>query len=263
MAQYTTPKFTAPKYPTLPQYQAVDYSDKYRNGIDTSFFTNAIDTYTQQANKERTQQIGDAQKNRQAALKQAYVTRLQNEQNLNQNLAQAGIRGGATETANLRLANQYGQSRQSANSDYTNSVNSINQNVDRNIMDYTSDMKSRAEEYIQNQANARWQAAREDAQNKYNASREDAINKYNAAREDAQAKWQAAREDAVNQYNATTEYWSNFYADYYSGTSKKDAKKALKSAQADLKKAKTQTEKIRIQQKIRGIKTRLGVIANK
>ena len=212
--------YTAPKYD----------EKKYRQGIDTSFYDKAIKDYTAQANKQRATQLGEAQKTQQSALKQAYVQRAQNQRALNNNLAMAGIRGGATETSNLRLANQYGQAVAAANSDYSNSVNQINQSVDQNIFDYTADMKSRAEEYRQNQANARWQAA---------------------------------REDSLNQYNSAVEYWSNYYMDIYSGYSKKDAKKAAKTVEAKLKKAKTATEKMRLQQQLRGIRNRLGVIKNK
>lgn len=212
-------------------YTAPAYDEKkYRQGIDTSFYTNAVNNYTAQANKERATQIGEAQKNQQSALKQAYVTRLQNQQRLNNNLAQAGIRGGMTETANLNLANQYGQARAAANSDYTNSVNQINQATDRNIFDYRSDMESRAEEYRQNQANARWQAD---------------------------------REDSLNQYNSAAEYWSNYYLDYYSGYGKKDLKKALKTAETNYKNAKTDAQRLQYLQQIRGIRNRQGVIANK
>ena len=109
---------------------------KYRKGINTSYYDNAIKTYTQQANTDRANQIGDAQKTQQANLRQAYVNRLQNERTLQNNLAQSGIRGGATETANLRLANTYGQARAAANADYANSVNSINRAIDQNIADY-------------------------------------------------------------------------------------------------------------------------------
>lgn len=203
---------------------------KYRNGIDTSFYTNAVNTYTADMDKQRATQLGEAQKAQQSALQQAYIQRAQNERKLATNLAQAGIRGGMTETANLNLANQYGQARAAANTDYTNSVNQINQNIDANIRDYRSDMESRAEEYRQNQANARWQAD---------------------------------REDSLNQWNAQNEYWNNYYLDYYSGLSKKTVQKALKTAEANLKKATTDAERLRIQQQIRGIQNRLGVIANK
>ena len=212
-------------------YVAPEYDEKkYRQGIDTSFYNNAINNYKAQAEKQRATELGEAQKNQQSALKQAYISRLQNQKNLNQNLAQSGIRGGATETSNLNLMNQYATARQAANTDYANSVNQINQNIDRNIFDYQSDMESRAEEYRQNQANARWQAA---------------------------------REDSLNMWNSTQEYWNNYYMDFYSGYSKKDAKKAYKTAEANLKKATSDAEKQRILQQIRGIKSRLGVLASK
>lgn len=209
-------------------YVAPEYDEKkYRQGIDTSFYNNAINNYKAQAEQQRATQLGEAQKTQQSALKQAYINRVQNQQKLNQNLAQAGIRGGTTETANLNLMNQYGQARAAANTDYSNSVNQINQAIDRNIFDYQSDMESRAEEYRQNQANARWQAA---------------------------------REDSLNQWNSTQDYWNNYYMDFYSGYSKKDAKKAYKTAEANLKKATSDAEKQRILQQIRGIKNRLGVL---
>ena len=202
---------------------------KYRQNLDTSYYTNAIDTYTADQNLNRANQIAEAQKTQQGNLKNAYITRLQNEQKLNRNLAQAGIRGGMTETANLNLANQYGQARAAANTDYANNVNQINQAIDQNIRDYRSDMESRAEEYRQNMA---------------------------------QARWQAEREDNANETARQTEYWSNFYNNYYSGYSKKDAKAAVKSLQAQLK-GKTGYEAIRLQQAIAAAKARLGVIANK
>lgn len=217
-------------------YKAPQYDEqKYRQGIDTSYYTNAINAYTQQANKERATQIGEAQKQQQSALKQAYIQRAQNSKSLNQNLASQGIRGGATETSNLRLANQYGQAVNAANSDYTNSVNTINQNIDRNIFDYTNDMQSRAEEYRQNQANARWQAAREDYANAFNAQ--------------------------TAETQRQTEYWSNYYINKYSGYGKKNLKKAEKDIKKKLAAAKTPAAKIRWQQALAGIGARRGVIA--
>lgn len=211
-------------------YKAPKYDDqKYSNGVNTAYYQNAINKYTEQANKQRASQIGEAQKQQQSALKNAYLQRVQNERAMQNSMAAQGIRGGATESSNIRLANQYGQSVAAANTDYTNSVNSINQNIDQNIFDYTSDMQSRAEEYRQNLA---------------------------------QAKWQAAREDSLNEYNASNEYWNNYYLDYYSGIGKKKLDKELKKAKKQLKKAKTQAQRIRIQQKIRGIQNRRGVIKN-
>ena len=213
-------------------YTAPQYDDSYRKKIENQVgaaYDAQKTAYNEQAEKDRATQLGEAQKNQQSALKQAYITRLQNQQRLNQNLAQSGIRGGMTETATLNLANQYGQARAAANADYTNSVNSINQSIDRNKFEYGLDVDSRKEEAIQNQANA---------------------------------MWQAAREDSLNQWNSTQEYWNNYYMDKYSGFSKKQAQKALKQLHKDYDKAKTTAEKMRINQAIRGVSNRLGVIAN-
>ena len=228
-------------------YNVPTYDEKkYRQGIDTSYYTNAIKDYTKQAEANRTRQINEARSEQTANLKSAYLNRLQNEQKMNQNLAMSGIRGGMSETANLNLANQYGQARSAANTDYANSVKSINQTIDQNIADYTSDMKSRAEEYRQNLAQSKWQAAREDA-----------INKYNAAREDAQT----AYDRAYTKQQDDTAYWSNYYTNRYSGFSKKNVKKAIKAREAELAKATTDSEKRRIQQAISAAYARLGVIA--
>ena len=239
-------------------YQSPVYDEKkYRNNIDTSYYTNAVNQYAQEQEQNRARQIGEAQKTQQTNLKNAYINRLQNEQKLNQKLAMSGIRGGMTETANLNLANQYGQARANINSTYANSVNSINRSIDQNIRDYRADIASQQEQYLQNIAQARWQAAREDALNKYNAAREDEINKINRKREDEANKYERKQAEIARQ----TEYWSTYYTNYYSGYSKKNAQKAVKTLQAKLKKAKTQYEKIRLQQAISGAKARLGVIA--
>ena len=240
-------------------YKPPTYDEKkYGSQVNTSYYDNAIKDYTAQANANRATQLGEAQKVQQANLRSAYINRLQNEQKMNQNLAMAGIRGGATETANLRLANTYGQARASANTDYANSVNTINQNFDQNIADYTSDMRSRAEEYRQNQAQALWQADREAYANQWQAQREDALRKEENKREDANLKYERNKAEQ----NRLTEYWSNYYINKYSGYDKKKLQKAEKDIKAKLKKAKG-NEKIRWQQALAGIGARRGVIANK
>jgi hypothetical protein len=96
-------------------------------------------------------------------------------------------------------------------------------------------MQSRAEEYRQNQANARWQADREDYANAFNAQ--------------------------TAETQRQTEYWSNYYINKYSGYGKKDLKKAEKNIKKKLAAAKTPAAKIRWQQALAGIGARRGVIA--
>ena len=216
---------------TATSYKSPAYDEeKYRQGINTEYYTNAVNQYRQQAEENRQRQLNEAQKTQQSGLQQAYINRLQNERKLKNNLAQQGIRGGASETAQIRLANQYGAERANANTNYSNSVNQINQNIDQNIRDYQSDMDSRAEEYRQNLA---------------------------------QARWQADREDTTNEQARQTEYWSNYYMNYYSGMKKKKAQKAVKELEKQLETVTDPYEKIRIEQAIAGAKARIGVIRNK
>lgn len=208
----------------------IAYDDeKYKKGIDTSYYTNAIENYKKQQEQNRANQIADAQTTQQSAFRQAYIQKMQNDRALEKALATQGIRGGASETARLGVQNQYGQARAAAASDYADAVKGINQNIDSNIQQYQSDMDSRAEEYKQNLA---------------------------------QARWQAEREDATNEQNRLADYYSNLYLNYYSGASKKTVQNAVKSIEKALKTA-TGNEKIRLQQQLSGAKARLGVIANK
>jgi hypothetical protein len=61
------------------------------------------------------------------ALREAYITKMQNQRDLNQRLAAMGLNGGATETTMARLANQYGNSRTDVNNTRNRSLAGINQ----------------------------------------------------------------------------------------------------------------------------------------
>ena len=249
----------------------VAYDDKkYRKGVNVSYYDKATDTYKKQQEANRKTQIKDAKSARDASLRQAYVAKMQNQQQLNDSLTSQGIRGGATETANLQLATAYGNQRAAARSDYANSVNSINRGIDQNIADYTADMMSRKEQRLQDVAMSRWQAAREDYNTAQQWKREDKLRKEQNAREDKIRKEQYKREDETNAYNRTTneknrltDYWSSYYTNYYSGFSKKDLDNALTYARQNLNNAKTYADRIRFQQKISAIQARRGVINNK
>lgn len=195
--------------PDITPYQGVQYDNSYRDNVDTSYYNNAINKYKDYAEQNRANQLSEAAKTQQSALKQAYITRAQNERKLSDNLTRSGIRGGATESSMLNLANQYGQARSAANTDYSNSVNAINQSIDQNIMDYTNDMESRAEEYRQNMANAMWQAAREDYSNQWQAENDRAWNVWNAQNEANAANVAAKNEAAIALANAKTERNAN------------------------------------------------------
>lgn len=188
-------------------YSNVKWNNTYLDRADTSYYDRAKRAYTDQAEKERASQIEAAQKNQDAALKQAYMQRLQNDRAMQNQLTNAGIRGGASESAMMNLANQYGQARNAANTDYANSVNSINQSVDRNIFDYAMNSDAAAQQYRENMAQMLWNADREDYGNAYNIEREDRMNYVNALNEaeaynteaaNNKAQSMAAAQDTIN-----------------------------------------------------------------
>lgn len=179
-------------------YNNVKWSNTYLDRADTSYYDRAKRAYTDQAEKERASQTDAARKNQDAALKQAYMQRLQNDRSMQEQLTNAGIRGGASESAMMNIANQYGQARNAANTDYANSVNSINQAIDRNIFDYAMNSDAAAQQYRENMAQMLWNADREDYGNAYNISREDRMNYVNALNEANAYNTEAANTRAQN-----------------------------------------------------------------
>jgi hypothetical protein len=245
----------------------VEYDEnKYSAGIDTSYYQNALNEYKAQANKERADQIEAAGKTQLNEQQQAYRQYMQNQNALRNSLAEQGIRGGVSETSNLKLQNQYGNARGEAAARYSSSVRDINRTTDQNIADYTMDTNARAEEYRQNLAQAKWQAEREDQANqselamqRWQAEREDKANQEQIALQ----RWQAEREDKMNQQNALTDYYSNLYTNQMAGVSAKQIDGRIKSIKKALDKARKSgntKEIIRLEQKYAAAMARKGQI---
>ncbi|MFQ7473088.1 MAG: hypothetical protein ACLRLX_02635, partial [Anaerovoracaceae bacterium] len=62
-------------------------------------------------------------------LKDAYISRMENQKNLNDNLVTAGIRGGATETSNLKLTANYENNKKDIHKDKTRALQDIDDNA--------------------------------------------------------------------------------------------------------------------------------------
>jgi hypothetical protein len=150
---------------------------------------------------------------------------MQNDKGLSDALATSGIRGGATETSRIKLMNQYGQERANANTNYANSVNEINQSVDKNIADFGMDIEARKEEYTQNLS---------------------------------QLRWQAENEGNPQTYNSANETWSNYYTNYFSSYTNAQLDSAEKEMQKALNSATTMEDKIRYTQALSAINAQRG-----
>lgn len=145
-----------------------DFYKRYTKGMDDNLaaYDNMSQNYAASVDQNTAAQIADATKSAQGQLRQAYVTRMQDQRNLADNMTRAGIRGGATETANLRLATNYANTRSGIQGQLANSVNEINRTANQNKLAYQQEMDAKKQQYVENrQAEAR-QAAREDSQQK-------------------------------------------------------------------------------------------------
>lgn len=123
-------------------------------------------------------------------LKEAYVNRMQNQRTLANNLAQAGIRGGASETANLKLATTYENSRNNINKSRNAAISDIDKQANDAIYNWNTQMEATRQETIaQRQAEER-----------------------QIAETKRQEQWQAQQTKKANdetRYAATISGWNN------------------------------------------------------
>ena len=113
-------------------------------------------------------------------LKEAYISRMQNEKNLNENLKKSGIRGGATETSHLKLATNYQNTRndigkeksralQDIDSQATDNLFNYKQTTDQAKINYTEQREAEERQLAQNQQADNKAAALDLLQAKYGA----------------------------------------------------------------------------------------------
>lgn len=196
------------------------------SGFDTSAYDRLYNNYAQSVNADAARQIQEAKRSADQQLRQAYITRAQNQQTLNNNLAMAGIRGGATETANIKLANQYGNSVGQINSQLASTTESINKTAAQNKLAYRQDIDAKKQQYIEDRQREARQNAREDSQLAYNravASNQRAYERRQAADQKAYERGQTARQQSIDYYTA----WASKFM------KEKDIKAEIKKAKSE------------------------------
>lgn len=129
---------------------------------DTSGYDNLYKTYAASVDKNLAAQKQAAQTAANSQLKQAYISRVQNENKLAENMARAGIRGGATETSMLNLSNEYGRTRGSINSSLADSIREYDLAADQNKLAYKQDVDAKKLAYVENRQAEDRANARED-----------------------------------------------------------------------------------------------------
>ena len=217
-----------------------DYYNAYMQGIDTSAYDALASRYAESVDQDAAQQIEAANTAAQSQLKQAYITRMKDQRTLNDNLARAGIRGGATETANIKLDTNYGNTRGTINTNRANSINDINRTAAQSKLAYQLDIDAKKQAYIENrQAEAR-QAAREDVNNDTNRAIQAEQTEYERRIAKEQTKYdRSIQKDQIKYERQQTkrtqqiEKYTAKYSKYYS----------VKKLQSLLKKAKDPIQK--------------------
>ena len=192
------------------------------------------DAYRQQLAKMYGEQAGIINDQYDKSANNAYILYRQNQRDLPESLSSAGITGGATESANIKLQSAYGNNLAENESDRNNDLFSAKQGYDEAGADYQRQLNSQlASAYQQaHQMAAAWedeQRAKKEATWKEEAAK---------AEQKALAKWNNNNrrdELALNRKGKITESWYDETGRYrwqVIGTNKAEAKKQAAANQA-------------------------------
>lgn len=172
---------------------------------DTSFYTKQYKDYAAEQDKRAKEQATKSDAAYDTKMKEAYITRMQNQKKLNENLATSGIRGGASETSTLKLDTNYQNTRNTINTQKTHAAREIQDEAEANKFAYKQTTDAAAQSYVE-------QRQAEDRQIAQNKAETEAAQK---------------REDNIN-------FWTSKYSTYYSTDS---LNKAYKNAKTTAEKA--------------------------
>lgn len=116
---------------------------------DTSAYDNAIKAYEEKmkADAEAAKKKKNASYDKQA--KQAYISSVQNQRALQNNLNQRGIRGGASESSLLKQQAAYQNTRNDIESYRQSALSDIDKDAADKIFDYTTTNEAAKQSYIQ------------------------------------------------------------------------------------------------------------------
>lgn len=116
---------------------------------NTARYDTLYNDFVKQQNADAEKQKARTTEDYSKQLKQAYINRMQEQRELNENLARAGIRGGATETAHLKLATNYENTKNNLNEQKTRALKDIADNAKSNIFNYKQQNDAAKISYIE------------------------------------------------------------------------------------------------------------------
>lgn len=99
------------------------------------------------ADKEKSKKRAEEDYNEK--LKQLYISKMQDQKSLNENLTKAGIKGGATETSNLKLIANYQNNRNDTEKQKSRALEDIETQANDNLFNYKQTTDASKLSYIE------------------------------------------------------------------------------------------------------------------
>lgn len=103
---------------------------------DTSRYDQLYTDFEKKQKEDAAKQKSKTEDEFNTRLKEAYISRMQDQKSLNDNMAKAGIRGGASETAALKTNINYQNTRNDLNKQKAQTLQDIDDNANNNIFNY-------------------------------------------------------------------------------------------------------------------------------
>lgn len=133
---------------------------------DTSRYDQLYDEFEKKQKESAAKQKQQAETDYNQRLKEAYISKMQDQKSVQNNLTRAGIRGGATETAMLKTNIGYQNTRNQLGREKAQTMQNIEDNANNNIFDYKQTNDAAKLSYIEQREAEERQLAQAEKENK-------------------------------------------------------------------------------------------------
>ena len=182
-------------------------SDTYDSSLGT--LKNNYDSSIGSLGSSYTKSRNDVTQDSEKSLQQAYINKMLQQRNLQQSLSAQGLNGGAAESTQASLANNYGNSRNNINTTTNSNVANLNDTYQQNLasanQQYNSSVSDLNNQRMQAEQSA--ESALSSMQSGYMANFAPSSSAYlNAlnALQSSQSQWSLNRSQATNPYTAAS-----------------------------------------------------------
>ena len=116
---------------------------------ETKRYDDLYNEYAAKVNADKEKAKKRTEEDYNEKLKQLYITRMQDQKALNENLTRSGIRGGATETSNLKLATTYQNNRNNMQKEKSRALEDVETQANDNLFNYKQTTDASKLSYIE------------------------------------------------------------------------------------------------------------------